>query len=198
MDARDRFPELGDALPRRGARLPRLVARFSLRRLGWSFEGELPNLAKAVIIVAPHTSNWDFVLGITAMFALGLRVSWLGKHTVFRPPFGALFRWLGGIAVDRSARTGVVDQMVEALRSRDRLILGLAPEGTRRQVTRWKTGFYHIAHGAGVPVVPVTFDYPRRVVRFGAPIAPSGDFAADMKRLGAFFGLDPDALQAPT
>ncbi len=163
-----------------------------LRRFGWSFEGNLPNLPKAVIIVAPHTTYWDFVLGMVAMFALGLRVSWLGKHTVFRPPFGRLFRWLGGIAVDRSSRTGVVEQMVAELRSRDELILGLAPEGTRRRVARWKTGFYFIAFGAGVPVVPATFDYPRRVIRLGASITPSGDLAADMERLGEFFGLDPN------
>lgn len=187
MKASGAIPQLGNAVPRRGGRLSRGVAGFLLRRLGWAFEGELPDLPKAVIIVAPHTTNWDFVLGITAMFALEVRVSWLGKHTVFRPPFGRLFRWLGGIAVDREASSGVVEQMVAAFRSREELILGLAPEGTRRRVARWKTGFYHIAVGAGVPIVPATFDYPRRLIRLGAPLVPTGDLASDMDHLQAFF-----------
>lgn len=184
-------------MPRRGGWLLRGTARLALRHLGWGCDGGLPDLPKAVIIIAPHTSNWDFMLGITAMFALGVRVSWLGKHTVFRPPFGALFRWLGGIAVDRTTRAGVVEQMVAAFRRRDALILGLAPEGTRRRVEGWKTGFYHIAVGAGVPVVPVTFDYPRRVIRLGASIAPTGDLAADMTSIRGFFERDVTAPRPP-
>lgn len=196
MSAPYRFPHLGDAVPRRGGRFSRGSARLTLRLLGWSFEGNLPDLPKAVIIIAPHTTNWDFVLGMVAMLALGLRVSWLGKHTVFRPPFRGLLRWLGGIAVDRTARAGVVEQMVAEFGSRDELFLGLAPEGTRRQVERWKTGFYHIALGAGVPIAPVTFDYPSRVITLGAPLTPTGNLTADMDRIQAFFRSSRDATSA--
>jgi 1-acyl-sn-glycerol-3-phosphate acyltransferase len=173
------------------------MARLALLWLGWTFEGNLPDLPKAVIIVAPHTTNWDFVLGMAAMFALDLQVSWLGKQTVFRAPFGGFFRWLGGIAIDRTAHAGVVEQLVATFRAREELILGLAPEGTRRRVERWKTGFYHIAVGARVPIVPVTFDYPRRVIRFDVPLSPTGDLPADLERLHAFFRADLTPLQPP-
>lgn len=158
-----------------------------LRASGWSFEGELPDVARAVLIVAPHTSNWDFLLGIVAMFALGVRVSWLGKHTVFRWPLGTLMRWLGGIPVDRSAAGGVVASVVEEFHRGGPLILGLSPEGTRRRVDRWRTGFHTIAVAAGVPIVPVRLGYRRRRVVLGTPYVPSGDLERDMMHLRGLF-----------
>jgi 1-acyl-sn-glycerol-3-phosphate acyltransferase len=158
-----------------------------LRVWGWRFTGELPDCPKAVVIVAPHTSNWDFVLGIAGMFAVGVRVSWLGKHTIFRGPFGAVMRWLGGIAVDRRSSAGVVEQTVARFEASDRLILGMSPEGTRSRVDRWRTGFYYIASGAGVPIVPVSFCYQTRTIRFGEPILASGDREADFRALEEFF-----------
>jgi len=159
---------------------------MALSLTGWRFEGAIPNVAKGVIIVGPHTSNWDFLLGVAAMFALGLRVSWLGKHTVFRRPFGPLMRWLGGIAIDRRASVGVVEQIIATFDARDSLILGLSPEGTRSRVKRWKTGFYHIALGAGVPIIPVAFDYSAKVVNLGEGLAPTGDLEADIEVLRLF------------
>lgn len=144
-------------------------------------------MAKAVAIVVPHTSNWDFVIGVLGLFAVGIRVSWLGKHTIFKPPWGVLMRWLGGIPIDRRSSAGVVEQIVELFNSSDAMLLGLSPEGTRRQVTRWRTGFYHIAHGAGCPVVPIAFDYPSHTIRFGEPLMPSGNMEADLDQLGRFF-----------
>ena len=155
--------------------------------LGWRFEGELPNVRKGVIIVAPHTSNWDWVVGIAGKLALGLDANWLGKHTIFRGPLGALMGWLGGIPVDRTSSHDVVAQCVTQFNARERMMLGLAPEGTRKAVTRWKTGFYHIARGADVPIVPVSFDWTRKAITIGPPLVPSGDMDADLAVFSAFF-----------
>ncbi len=154
---------------------------------GWRFAGGIPNVSKAVVIVAPHTSNWDFLLGIAGVFAVGVRFSFLGKHTLFRGISGVFMRWLGGIPVDRRASSGVVDQTVDLFNNRDWLLLGLSPEGTRSRVDRWRTGFYHIANGAGVPIVPVSFDYSTRVIHFGQALMPSGDMGNDLAALKVFF-----------
>jgi len=182
-----RVPTLGGALPRRGSWLLRQLARVVLRAWGWRFEGDLPNVAKAVAIVAPHTSNWDFVLGLLGVFAVGVRVSWLGKHTLFKAPFRGLLRWLGGIPIDRRSSSGAVEQIVARFRDSEALLLGLSPEGTRKAVARWHTGFWHIAAGAGCPIVPIAFDWGPRAIRFGSPVQPSGDMAADFAELERFF-----------
>jgi 1-acyl-sn-glycerol-3-phosphate acyltransferase len=182
-----RFPELGDAVPRRGSWLLRGLAAGILRAWGWRFEGTLPNVCKAVAIIAPHTSNWDFVLGMLGLFAADLRVSWLGKHKLFRPPFAGLLRWMGGIPIDRGTSSGVVEQIVSRFHDSEALLLGLSPEGTRRPVARWHTGFWHVAAGAGCPIVPIAFDWGSRVIRFGDPLQPTGDLDADLATLRAFF-----------
>ena len=167
-------PPLGAALPRRFGSWTRVLGAVVLGVAGWTLEGTLPDLPKLVVIVAPHTSNWDFPLGLAVIFALGVRVRWLGKHTLFRRPFGALFRWLGGIPVRRGERLGATDAAVAAIAANERIILALAPEGTRRHVPTWKTGYYAIAERAAVPIVPVWFDYARRVVGFGPPVNALG------------------------
>jgi 1-acyl-sn-glycerol-3-phosphate acyltransferase len=149
----------------------------------WRVEGELPNLPKFVIIAAPHTSNWDFVIGIAAKFALGLTVFWLGKDSLFRGPFGRLMRSLGGIAVDRTTSNDVVDASVREFERRERLVLAVAPEGTRKKVQRWRTGFYHIAHGARVPIVTVALNSEARALQLGAPFITTGDVDADLRKL---------------
>src|SRR5689334_22569742 len=118
-------PLVGSELPKRGNALTRALGRLGLALAGWRFEGEIPNRAKLLFIVAPHTSNWDFVVGILAVFALGIHVAFLGKHTLFRGPLGLVMRFLGGIPVVRHARGNVVDQTVELLRTRPRIALGL-------------------------------------------------------------------------
>jgi len=154
---------------------------------GWKFEGSPPNEPKFVIIVAPHTSNWDFPLGIAALFALGFRVTFLGKHTIFKWPFGSVVRWLGGIPVVRTVSRDRVAEAVAAFDSSSQLILAIAPEGTRKLVPRWKTGFYHTAHGAGVPIVPIAFDFGRKVIRIGDPFHTTGDEEGDIVRIKEFF-----------
>lgn len=155
--------------------------------MGWRIEGEIPNVRKLVIIVAPHTSNWDFVVGIAAKLALGLQILFLGKDSLFRFPLGALMRAFGGMPVDRDSSHDVVTYVVGQFARRDRLILGLAPEGTRKHVDRWRTGFYHIAHSARVPILPAALDWGSRVVRIGAPFVTTGDVDADVRELQSRF-----------
>ena len=150
----------------------------------------MPNVGKAVAIVAPHTSNWDFLVGLSAQLALGLRASYLGKHTLFRGPLGVAMRWHGGIPVDRSRPHGVVGQVVERFEAAERLILAVAPEGTRKRVRDWKSGFYHIAEAAGVGIVPIWFDYSKRLIGFGDVLMPSGNYEQDLLQLKACFRRD--------
>ena len=161
--------------------------RALLNAAGWRIEGAMDDAPTCVIIAAPHTSNWDFVLAMVVMRALGVHVHWIGKHTLFRWPFGAMLRCLGGIPVRRDRPQGMVADMVQRFAESDSFRLGLSPEGTRKCVTSWRTGFYHIALGARVPIVCAYFDYPRRVVGFAAPYEPIGDAEADMAHFRAFY-----------
>jgi 1-acyl-sn-glycerol-3-phosphate acyltransferase len=180
-------PKLGPAVPRRGNALTRGIALLVLRVMGWRFEGEVPDQPKLVVVIAPHTSNWDFVVGLAADLALGLRIRFIGKDTLFQPPLGWFMRWAGGIPVDRSAPGGVIEASAASFREESQLFLALAPEGTRRRVDRWKTGFWRIARAAGVPVWAVALDWSQRVVRLYPPFETSADLEADLRALGAFF-----------
>lgn len=160
---------------------------MALRLFGWRVEGAIPDEPKLVAIVAPHTSNWDFPVGLAVRYALRLDASWLGKNTLFRPPFGWIMRRWGGIAVDRSAAHDVVAQTIAAFSSRPRVFLVITPEGTRKQVARWKTGFWHIAKGAGVPILPVAFDWEAKVCRILPIVHPGDDVTADVEQLQSEF-----------
>jgi 1-acyl-sn-glycerol-3-phosphate acyltransferase len=182
--------------------LCRKAGRAYLRLAGWRIEGSFPLDSKVVVIVAPHTSNWDFVVGVAVAFSLELRASWLGKHSLFRTPFKGLFRRLGGIPVNRSASHGVVDACVGAFKAAPALMLALAPEGTRKGVSQWKTGFYRIACAAGVPILPVGFDFRDHVVRLMPLFHPTGDMEQDLPRIRALFsqvhGLRERPATAPS
>jgi 1-acyl-sn-glycerol-3-phosphate acyltransferase len=180
-------PALGSNVPSRGNAFSRALGRLGMMLLAFRFEGAIPNVPRCVMIVAPHTSNWDFVVGLFAKLALGLRARFIAKHTLFRGPFGACLRWLGGIPVDRRAPGGIVESAVEAMRSAEKLYLVITPEGTRRKVAAWKAGFYRIAHGAGVPILPVAFDYRKRAIVFEELFQPGGDYDSDLPALRAGF-----------
>lgn len=159
-----------------------------LRLGGWRMEGAFPDVPKLVLIGAPHSSNWDGVWGFAAKLALGLDIKILGKDSLFRVPLlGALLRWLGVIPVDRSAAHGVVEQSADMIRRADRFWYGLAPEGTRKPVERWKTGFWKIAKAADVPVLPAYFHYGRKVIGIGPPFALGEDMQADIDRIRAWY-----------
>lgn len=181
------LPPRGERLPPWGSPATRTRCHRLLRRLGWRIEGALPDVPKCVLIGAPHTSNWDFVLTMLIIPALGVRIHWIGKHTIFRPPFGGLLRRLGGIPVDRNRSQGVVSQLADAFRQRERLVVAIAPEGTRQKVDRWKLGFYHIALLAEVPIVPASLDYRRKVLAIHPPYTPTGDPAADLRAIRAHY-----------
>jgi len=178
---------LGDAIPKQNSKILPLIGNLVLRIFNWQTEGDIPNLPKFVVVGAPHTSNWDFVYTMAFIFSVNIKIYWMGKHTLFRRPFGGIMRRMGGIAIDRRAPKGTVGQMVEVFNNQDKLILLIPPEGTRKKVENWKTGFYHIAHGANVPILLAYLDYGRKVIGFGPTITPSGDVAADMQRIQSFY-----------
>ncbi len=190
-------PRLGPSVPQYRGRLLHAIGHAMLRLAGWQLAGTIPDLPRFLIIVAPHTSNWDFVVAVATKWALGLKVSFLGKDTLFLPPLGWLMRRLGGIPVDRRAANAMVDRSAAEFARREQLILVLAPEGTRRKVEKWRSGFWHIARSADVPIVCAALDWKRRVVRFGPTVLVRADTepADDIARIKANYadvrGYDP-------
>jgi 1-acyl-sn-glycerol-3-phosphate acyltransferase len=164
-----------------------VVAQAILRLLGWKVEARLPKARKFVLVGAPHTSNWDFILMLLILNALGLPLNWVGKDSLFNGSFGGLMRRLGGIPVDRSVRNGFVDQMVAEFERRESMILVVAPEGTRGKSEYWKTGFYYIAQGAKVPIALGYVDYAQKIGGIGTSLQPSGDIQADMLPIARFY-----------
>lgn len=161
------------------------LARLALRLLGWQCM-DVPNRPpRAVLAVYPHTSNWDFPIGLLAATVLGLDARWVGKDTLFRRPFGGLMRWLGGIPVNRSAPAGFVEQVAAEMLRHERFLLAIAPEGTRSLRPGWKSGFYRIARAAGVPVLVGTLDYGQHRAGLLARVDLTGDEDADMAQIAA-------------
>ncbi len=175
------------ALPASMPQLPQHAGRrlcsWWLRCRGWQLRGDFPDVPRLVLIAAPHSSWWDGYWGLIFKVALGADVAFMGKAELFRGPLGLLLRKLGGIPVERAAAHGVVEQMVARFAAARQLWLGMAPEGTRKRVTQWRSGFWHIAHEADVPIFPVAFDYPSRSIVLGPLFHTSADMAADMVRL---------------
>ncbi|MDR3443245.1 MAG: lysophospholipid acyltransferase family protein [Legionella sp.] len=150
-----------------------------LKLIGWKIEGDLPKDKKYVVVVAPHTSNWDFILGLLARFSLGVKIHFLAKTQLFFFPLGTFLKAVGGAPVDRSKKNNNVDRVVDLFRSKDEFRLAITPEGTRSPVTRWKEGFYHIAYKAEIPIAMVGLDYTNKVIRIREPFYPSGDINKD-------------------
>lgn len=185
-----RAPAMPPQVPQFSSRWRRWLGLAGLSLFRWRVEGQMPPLRKFVLVVAPHTSNWDFVIGLFVYFALCLDASWLAKHTALRGPFGRLGRYLGGVPVDRSQAGAVVDTCVAEFARRSGMVLAIAPEGTRRRVAEWKRGFHRIAHAAGVPMVPIALDFSARRVRIGAPLIASSDYEQDLVKLRKNFRAD--------
>lgn len=176
---------------------PLYILIFKL--IGWKVEGVFPtNVKKYIIAVAPHTSNWDFVIGVMARSILHLQgARFLGKDSLFKPPFGWFFRWLGGYPVDRSGKHDMVQQVVAIFKKHEEFVLALAPEGTRKKVSKLRTGFYFIAKGAGVPIIPVGFDFSRKRVVVSEPMYASDNQETDFDKLLSFYrnicGKNPES-----
>jgi 1-acyl-sn-glycerol-3-phosphate acyltransferase len=163
------------------------LSKFLYKLFGWKLEGELPDAPKYILVIAPHTSNWDFLVLLGMDFIVNLRSVWLGKESLFRSPLGPFFRAVGGIPIDRNSRSNLVEQVVQIFQQSERMVLTLTPEGTRGKRDHWKSGFYHIAMGADVPLVLGALDYERKVVGFGPSFTPTGDIQADMEVIRGFF-----------
>jgi 1-acyl-sn-glycerol-3-phosphate acyltransferase len=187
-----RIIEVGDQVPRRGNAFSAWVGRVLLWLLGWRIIGSLPDASKAVVIGAPHTSNRDGLVAAGVILALRLRITIMAKDKLFRGPFGFFFRFLGGIPVDRNHPHGLVGASVEKFQEKDKLFLGMAPEGTRKGAEKWKTGFYQIALAARVPVVVAVLDFGKKELRLPLTLTPSGDLDADMQKiLDCYRGVVP-------
>ena len=174
----------------------RALFRLIQSLIGWKVQGHRADVEKCVYIAAPHTSNWDFPLMLCVCFTVGIRSRWIGKHALFPWPFGGLMKYLGGIPIDRRKSTNMVEQMREQYEQRDNLELVITPDGTRSKVKKWKSGFYHIAVAANVPIVMAAVHAPDKVVIIDEPFYPTGDYDQDMLKIHAFYegrvGLRPE------
>lgn len=177
---------LGDKVPKRGNKFAPVIASALLKASGWRTVGEIPNISQAVVLALPHTSNVDGIYAIPSLFALDVKISIMGKHTLFKVPvFAQLLNWIGVIPIDRGNKGSVLQASIDKFKTGKPLFLGLAPEGTRQYTENWKTGFYYLAVGAGVPILPVALDYNTKEVRFLSPVYPSGDIDADLPKIYA-------------
>lgn len=184
-----KFPKLskrhlGDLVPRRGNKVAPIIASAMLKAAGWRTVGEIPNIPQAVVLALPHTSNVDGVYAIPSLFALDLKISIMGKHTLFKVPVLAqLLRWMGIIPIDRGNKGSVLQASIDKFKTGEPLFLGLSPEGTRQYTKEWKTGFYYLAVGANVPILPVALDYKTKEIRFMSLVYPTEDISGDLQKI---------------
>ncbi len=169
-----------------------------LKAFGWRVEGDPPALKKYVLLAVPHSSNWDFVFTLAITFATRNRIYWMGKKEMFSPGLSLFYRWLGGIPVDRARAHGIATQLIRTLREEEAFIITIPPEGTRKEVTEWKKGFYLIARGANVPIVLGYLDYARKCGGYGPVVEVNGDIDADLERIKEFYMDKRGRYQAST
>ena len=174
----------------------RLVSWLLIRLTGWKMEGKKPPARKYVLIAAPHTSNWDFIYTIALAFSFNIKVYWMGKSGLFKGPMGPWMRFMGGIPVYRDKANGLVQQVADRFNSHSELVVAIPPEGTRGKVGQWKSGFYHVANTAGVPIALGFLDFRNKTGGFGPMFSPTGDFEKDLAKIQAFYkditGKHPD------
>ena len=172
------WPLLGDAVPQRKHPIRTLIGRVVFKLIGWKLEGNLPNRSKLVLVALPHSSNFDFILALSVIWGWGLKLNYMGKHTLFKFPHGFFFRAVGGIPVDRRSPQGLIEKMTSEFNTRSSLMLGIAPEGTRNSDGTLKAGFARIAMAASAPVVPVIVNYKRKTLTLGTPITDLSSVAS--------------------
>ena len=172
------------------------LGKVVLSSIGWQVIGNIPNEERLLIIAAPHTSNWDFILGISALFALNVNIKWLGKNSLFIPGIAWFFKWLGGIPVNRENPNLLIDYVVKTVEKEKGLIIGISPEGSRKKVDRWKSGFLRIAKQTDAKILFLSIDAPSKKLKIGEIFEPSGDSEKDIKFVMNYFkqykGINPD------
>ncbi|NNH88989.1 1-acyl-sn-glycerol-3-phosphate acyltransferase [Acinetobacter terrae] len=196
------FPTLPDQVPARGSSLSRNIFKKLFLAQGWSFEGEFPNLPKAVAIISPHTSNIDAWHGFTALLGLGIKITIFGKHTLFKTPLKPLLEWVGVIPVNRSIQQGTTQQIIDFIDTQNQIWVGMAPEGTRKRAESFRSGFYRIAVGAHIPIVMFSFDYDHKTIYCLGVFQPTGNYEQDLEQIlnryvGKFSPKNPQWLAKP-
>ncbi len=167
--------------------MKKILAFAVLKLLGWTTVNKWPKEKKYLIIAAPHTSNWDFFYFILFAWTTNLRIHWIAKHTLFKGPFAKIFRWMGGIPINRQIRSNSIEQIVDEFNKHENYIVTIAPEGTRSKAKHWKTGFYHIARQAKVPIALGFINYNQKVVGVADTFVPSGSLKDDMEKIKMFY-----------
>lgn len=176
--------DLGNLVPKRNGSIVPPISSWLMKVAGWRTVGEIPNISQAVVLALPHTSNIDGVYALPSLFALDIKISIMGKHTLFKVPvLKQLLQWMGIIPIDRSDKGSVLQTSIDKFKNGEPLFLGLSPEGTRDYTESWKTGFYYLALGADVPILPVALDYNTKEVRFLSLVYPTGDIEADLPKI---------------
>lgn len=172
------------------------LSLFILKLFGWQLDQQQPTQHRYVLIAYPHTSNWDFILGMLTKWAMGMPLNWVAKHSIFWGPFKPMFKAMGGVPLNRDKTRGFISKNIELFQQRQSFVLGLMPEGTRSKTEYWKSGFYHIAHGAKVPIALAYMDYKNKKVGVGKVVNTTGDIQADFENIKAFYkditGYQPD------
>ena len=181
----------------RGSRskILRKIARFGINISGWTIKGKVPDEERIVIIAAPHTSNWDFILAMLAIFGLNIKVRWLGKNSIFKPGFKKFFEWLGGIPVYRDNPSSLIENVVNIVKKERSIVIAMTPEGTRKKVKRWKTGFLRIAKQTHSKILLISIDAPTKSIEIGKIFNPTGNSEEDLayiqKYYSTFRGINP-------
>ncbi|WP_346838876.1 1-acyl-sn-glycerol-3-phosphate acyltransferase [Microbulbifer sp. SAOS-129_SWC] len=187
--------QLPDEMPRIGNRFTKAIGLLIVKMLGWRIEGEFPPEKKVMVALAPHTSNWDFVVAMPFIMALRLKASWLMKKEAFFFPFKNLFKWLGGIPTDRKAPGGMAKQVAVQFRENEKMWVAITPEGTRKKTAKWKNGFLRIAYAANIPILLIAWDFTNKCIRVDSLYRPTGDLDTDMheirKRFDKYQGRHP-------
>jgi len=177
-------------------RFSKWIGRLGINLSGWTIKGEVPDEERIVIIAAPHTSNWDFLLAMMAIFSLNIKIKWLGKDSIFKPGIKWFFYWLGGIPVDRKKPDSLIDNVVEIVKKEKAIVIAMTPEGTRKKVVRWKTGFLRIAKLTKAKILLISIDSPTKSIQIGDIFEPTGNVELDLDFIQHYYqnfkGINPE------
>lgn len=202
MSQQPYFPTLPSSVPQRGGDWTKRIFKKIFLAQGWRMQGEFPNLPKAVAIISPHTSNIDAWIGFNALLGLDIKITVFGKHTLFKTPLKPLLTWIGVVPVIRESPQGFTQEVIEHIQRQDHIWIGMAPEGTRKKADKIRSGFYHIAAGAQIPIVMFAFDYDHKIIRILGVFHPTGNYAQDLAAIlqhyaGQFSAKNPHWLATP-